>query len=625
MTSKRQMTSKPQINSQPQLNSRRRRSLILLLGSTLAIFAVLLAQQPASPSSPLAKFLPAGALLVLEAQNLSQLTTDWAASPEKTLWLDSDNYRSFSRSKLFLRLAKVYDEFTKAAGFAPDLRFLRTIAGDESALAIYDIGDLQFLYITQIPSARAMRSVLWQTRPDFEPRKAGGQTYYLRADPKTHRTVAFATSGDYLLLATADSLLATALTLASGPSDPAASPSVLAVNPSVLAVNSEPWYADLVSARPGRGELRLLMNMAPLTATPHFRSYWIQRNVTELKQYRAGVADLFRSPKAWREERLFLRRPDAPAPPAPAPPADQQPDSEQTSGIAQLIQLVPGDAGFYQAWARPTAADALNRLRAKLLAPRTAPVPRRTAAPTVATGPGRVGSEQALETRIDQAPPKFSSGVFSPGPLREWLATHPLEGMLQVESTRRAPGGIFVTSQTALVLAGSTDWDAAAARSALHRATAGLWTTANLGAQWTEATRNNVTFHQLDGLTPLAVAVKGRHILIANSPELLASLARRLDASQPAASPANPAIYQAGFRHSREQENYRRLMSHLDYPQIGRYQAVRNQGNAKREPAFFSESIASLSQVLSRFDSATVSVEDTGPSVTETIIYTRRP
>ena len=369
MTSKHPMTSKPQINSQPQINSRRR-SLILLLGSTLAIFAVLLAQSPTSLSSPLAKFLPTGALLVLEAHNLSQLTTDWAASPEKTLWLDSDNYRSFSRSKLFLRLEKVYNEFTKAAGFAPDLRFLRTIAGDESALAIYGIGDLQFLYITQIPSARAMRSVLWQTRLDFEPRKAGGQTYYLRTDPKTQRTVAFATFGDYLLLATNDSLLAGALTLASGAPEPA-------VSPPLLAVNNEPWYADLVSARPGRGELRLLMNMAPLTATPHFRSYWIQRNITELKQYRAGLADLFRSPKAWREERLFLRRPGA-----PAPPTEQQSTSEQSSGIAQLIQLVPGDAGFYQAWARPTAADVLNRLRAKLLAPRTPPVPHRTAAPS---------------------------------------------------------------------------------------------------------------------------------------------------------------------------------------------------------------------------------------------------
>ena len=57
----------------------------------------------------------------------------------------SANYAAFSRSRLFLRLEAAFDEFSTAAGAPPDMALLSDVAGAESALALYDIGKLEFL------------------------------------------------------------------------------------------------------------------------------------------------------------------------------------------------------------------------------------------------------------------------------------------------------------------------------------------------------------------------------------------------------------------------------------------------------------------------------------------------
>jgi len=82
------------------------------------------------------------------------------------------------------------------------------LPAERSVFALYDIGNLQFLYITYLPSAKSVQTTLWQTRSNFEPRSAGGVNFYLRRDPQSQREVAFAVSGDYLLLSTREDLMA---------------------------------------------------------------------------------------------------------------------------------------------------------------------------------------------------------------------------------------------------------------------------------------------------------------------------------------------------------------------------------------------------------------------------------
>ena len=163
-----------------------------------------------------ASLLPAGAALVLQAKDLSSIVADWNSSSEKAKWLASDNYAAFSRSRLFLRLTEAYGEFATAAGVPVDMTLVSDLAGGESALAIYDIGKLEFLYVTRMPLAKAMENALWRTRGTYEPRQAAGTPFYVRIDPESKRLVAFGVRDEYLLLATREDLLAGALALIAG-------------------------------------------------------------------------------------------------------------------------------------------------------------------------------------------------------------------------------------------------------------------------------------------------------------------------------------------------------------------------------------------------------------------------
>src|SRR5260370_4934604 len=229
----------------------------------------------------LTKYVPAGPLLYLEAKDFSSLLSDWNSSPQKRQWTQSDSYEVFSRSRLFLRLKGAGDQFAAAAGLPPDMKFLSQVSGEHSLLAIYDIGNLQFLYITYLPSAKSMETTLWQTRAKFEPRSAGGANFYVRRDPESQKEVAFAVSGDYLLLATREDLLAGALQLMSGSKN--------------RTVESEQWWSQSVAAAGAPGDLRMVLNLEKIVPSPYFRTYWVQQNITDLTQYSAAVSDFVRS------------------------------------------------------------------------------------------------------------------------------------------------------------------------------------------------------------------------------------------------------------------------------------------------------------------------------------------
>jgi hypothetical protein len=535
--------------------------------SLAALSALAVIQTSAPQAASLAGLLPAQALLVLEAKDFSALVRDWNGSAEKELWLKSDNFQVFSRSRLLLRLGDVQDQFAATAGFDADMALVQAVAGGESALAIYDIGNLEFLYVTRMPTAKAVETVLWQKRNDYQPRNAGGKPFFVRTDTKTHRTVAFAATDDYLLLATREDLLAGALQLMGGSGNSA---------------KAERWYDQATKAAGSPGELRLVLNMEDLLATPQFRSYWIQRNVSDLRQFRAGVVDLQRSAGEIREERVFVRTGETPA--------------AEKSNLNEVLALVPADAGLYQVWAKPTVDQAAQALERKVLAPRQF-------APTRASGSS--GDETNLEERIDETPLEDVGSRFQAPALRKLLEGAKLEAVLQLESSHALPGGVFVGHHAAVILVGASDWDGAAARTAIADAVARLWTSARLGAGWTEQKDGYLT---LDGLTRIAVAARGRNLIVADAPVTLA-------VSRGEAAVPSDAVYAAGFRHSRERANFVRMMRLLEKPPFPAGGAEEKQ---EREPMFFSDNLGSLSRTLGRVDSVSVVVRGGGQ---QTVLY----
>lgn len=553
-------------------------------------------QAAPAPARPLAEVVPAGPLLYLEAKDFSAIVRDWNASPEKEAWLKSDNLAVFLRSHLLLRLTDARNEFATAAGLPPDMALVSDVAGSESALALYDIGKLEFLYVTRLPSARAMENALWRARADYQPRSAAGSQYFVKVDPASRRTVAFAVSGDYLLLATREDLIAGALMLTAG--KPGA------------AVSSERWYDQSVKAAGPAGDLRLVMNLEGLIRTPHFRSYWIQNNTSDLRQYSAAVSDLHRSAGEYREERVFLRAQSTTA--TVSEGAAPSHESEEAA-VSALLPLVPDSCGLYRAWAAPKVDDAVALVERKILLPRTGTPPASKEAPGVYLSGGVVGSEADLETRIDEPPfPDVRAGVAA-APLQKLFQDAHLQALLQLQSTREVGG--FVATPSALVFMSASDWNPQAVKDALVPAIETLLSTSRLGLRWTDKKNGAVSYSELDGLTHLAVGVHGRFLVIAENSDSAAAL---LGSTSATPSPKG-ATYAAGFCHAGERENMLRMVRWMDFPSQPAEPTAEGAGG--REPAFFSQNMASFSSTFGRVESSSILVRDAGPTVSQTVVY----
>src|SRR6476661_819566 len=121
---------------------------------------------------------------------------------------------------------------------------------------------------------------------------------FARKDEQSGRVVAFAVADNYLILGTREDLVAGSLELMSGSKG--------------RTVSQEGWYTQaLAAAQTKAGDLRMALNMEKIAVTPHFRTYWIQQNITEMQSYGSAIADLYRDGATYREERVILPKKQA--------------------------------------------------------------------------------------------------------------------------------------------------------------------------------------------------------------------------------------------------------------------------------------------------------------------------
>jgi hypothetical protein len=575
----------------------------IAFGAAAFVLVALLAWAASKPQadtavSPFPGFMPRGALVYIEAKDFSSLLESWNDSPEKQQWLKSDDYEVFSRSRIFLRFADAQHEFAAAAGVPPDMNLLSQTAGKESAVGLYDIGKLEFLYITRLPSSAAMQSALWQARPKFESRSAGGVTFFVHTDAASGRTVAFAVADDYLLLATREDLIASSLQLIAGGADPK--------------LSGEDWYTQAVASAGRPGDLRMVLNMDKTAATPYFRSYWIQPNLKEMRGYSAAISDLHLSGSTYQEDRVLLPKPVDSAGAAPASSASAQSTAPAGSqAVADLLGLVPPDAGVYRATAAPTVDATLALLQTKILSPNAQAAETTKIAPAVNLTGGVVGSSGDLETRIDQAPLARPSAVDSSSDLRDLLSAAQIQGMLSFDSARSRPEDSLIDIRSTVILQAANDWDSNTVSAAFSHAVEQAATTQHLGASWGAAGASPNAYFEMDGLLPLRLAVRGKLLIVANNSEdTSAALAALQSRSQ-----AAPAIFAAGFRLAGQEPDLIHLSTALDQG------SSQGSSDSNSEPPFFSANLASLGRVLSGVDSESVVIRTSPGKILESVTY----
>ena len=554
-----------------------RRIAMIAIATLLAAGAVYGAFQVVAPvpSIALSSFVPQGALLSIESPDFAALLKSWNSSAEQRAWLTSDNYAAFSRSRLFSRLSDAQDQFATSAGLAPDMQFLQQVAGRQSIFAWYDIGNLQFLYITRMSAATAQQTELLKQRGKFELRKVGADSFYLRTQGEPERTVAFAVHGDYLLLATREDLMANALQLMQHPGD--------------AALHGDPWYATAVAAAVPSGRtlpaLRMTLNLARILPTPYFRSYWIQQNMTELKAYSSAVSDLYLTKQNFREERILI--PSAPDMAVPA------------ADLSPVLQLLPAGAGVYRATAQPSGTQIIDALRDKILSRAPSSYRDQHLAPVADLSAENVGSVSDLDTRIDTLPVPQQPLAAAFAPLQALVdASHP--SAMLIYSSTRTPGAdrvasdpFFLPVHNVVALASNVPWDSAAIQSALTEALSFRLAVGRSDLTWQSHQQAGVEWFELNGLQTVAFAVQGNRLILATDSE---ALLQSLDAN--AAVKPITASSIAGFNHTAERVHLSRLTSLLDHT----VSAPQDEDSA---PAFFSRNMVSLSNTFQSLDSET--------------------
>jgi hypothetical protein len=587
--------------------------LLIISTSALAIALAVWAAVPVlGHKQVLAADLPPGALLTIESPDFAALLHSWNASPEQATWFKSANYSAFTNSRLFSRLGDAQGEFegvaSGSAGFGSE--FLQQVAGRESIFAWYDISKLEFLYITHLPTGQTAKVELLQQRGKFSRRESGDTSFYVKtsagggdkdAGPSSPRTVAFATRGDWLILGTREDLVANTLLLMQKEGSSGETQSSAA---------TEGWYAAAEAAGPTtHGELHMLLDLQRITATPAFRTYWVQQNVTDTRQYRAAVVDLYREPHSFREERVLL-------PNATTDDASSQPD------LAAIEALVPARAGVYRATASPQPETALATLDEKLLTRATTSSVHSTAAPAADLNITHPGSTADLETRIDTVSATPEPASAATAPLLSALQSADLTSMLTIDRTDPpSPGGLFVPIRSAVILRSANPWDSTQLQTALHTALRSHLTIGTLGLAWTSVDNPGGAYFSLGSTHPFTLFVDGNTAILTNDATLMTDiLARR---QTPSATP-QPATLIAGFRHTQERASFSRLSASLSYTSAssGPAAVAADDTADDKAPDFFNGTVGSLSTAFSSLATERMVERRDGPLTHQTVVYT---
>jgi hypothetical protein len=567
--------------------------LTTILLAFIAAFAAV--AQFVAASRELASFFPDDALLYLQAKDFGALLKDWNNSEEKRRWIKGSDYESFSRSRLFQRLGGAQSEFATAATIATDVPFLSSVAGRESGLALYDIGNLEFVYVTHMSEAQAQTTPLWQVRDKFELRTEGGAQFYVREDQQSNRTAAFAVRNGWLILGTRADLVAGVLDRMQ-----------LAAT---RGLPDEPWYADAVKqAQSSSQDLRMVLNLERIVPSPYFRSYWVQRNVTEMKQYRAAICDMHRGSHQYIEDRLLLRK-----------TANNGPLSE---GAASLMVLVPSDAIFASAQMSPSMDRVISEMRENVLELRPAQAQAVWSAPANVSVEN-TGNASQFEERIDAAP-VIAKQTNPYQPLSILLGTMQPAAMLKTYVTRAKPDAMFVGVDSAIVLQAASSWSEEAVKSALVSAIRPALTVSQLGVSWISHSGEAGSYATLDGQISLAIAVRKHLLYLSTSAPLMQEMLAK--DQQSITSDSAGVTYIATFRHaSQEQQAFQKIAARLDAGHgVSNGQAGAGDSPADTNggaPAFFSGNAASLSKMFGDVTSERVEERDKGAQVEQKVIY----
>jgi hypothetical protein len=525
--------------------------------------------RPLAEQFRLARLFPRGALVYLQVRDLSALLRRWLASPIRKRFYESKGFEAFSKSRIYLKLEARKKDIERAVGFGLSEELLATIWGGASAISIYDIGNTELMFVTEV--RRAVLAALFKQLTRFQEQTANGVTYYsaefVTDEGRLSQQFCFAYARGRLIATTSERLMIMALSI-KGQED------------SLLGQISEAAsrIADFSAS-----DLTLWADVSRLTANRYFKNYWIYGNASELSKIESGLVDLRLAADGIVERRWFVAKSDLP---------NRRLTVEQ---LRSLLGFVPEDAHLASAEAETDAAT-LSQMASRALLPKLPPEtepPREVAAvdQTRDRHEGRIGRPLRLDSRFDsdidddQAPTASKAKRAAAEPQRDQFAERlePIlaacrpSGHCQIVRSISDPEDPFIRFERAIVIQTREAFDSAALEQIIAEEAKSRLMLAGtkLTLEWKSAGSVRYLEQPLFEMSP-AYAIAGRYIILASSQKMAREVA---GAARGAPAPEAGAGYYAIVRIGRAMLHFQGLMSKLE---------------AASEEKYFSEDLSSL-------------------------------
>jgi hypothetical protein len=579
----------------------------------------------ASRGFDLASDFPRGAIVYAQFKDLPAAIKQWDESPLKERYLNSVNYQKMWSRHLANKLFSRWEEFNEATGFSLSLSAFGAVADNRAAIAVYDIGRLDLVVIAPLSDAKFAATQFFQNKGNFEESEApGGAIYYVsdvEADKgRQKQQIGFAQLKGRFVLATSEKLLLRAIANIGANIGGHAEKDRMTDEPSfqTLSKSTTPHF------------MTVWVNQTQLNDDWYFKRYWAMRNAEDLKHFRAGIFDLELQDDRWVERREFLLDGRAPNPGAAL--------SKQS--LEQIERIIPSDAPFAQIRAVGGGQnEAVEIVRDALFDGKidAAKGKRHRGWSHYYGSDFEVADEEGDSnggSRYSYLSDDYNLDVDDPDAAGERGAgeiddaairlkgvekfSSALGSALQAASPSVAAkiaephaveGPLFAEFRRAAIIA--LDNPPALERAALERAITGLAASrlmiagAPASFEWNDRSANGAEWREMR-LPMLGRAVgyglRGRHLIMSNDTELLASLMTGVQSKRDMQTPS-PVHELTVIRLSERRTAFDQIFAKLDEPRIKAYWKERRGEEVKQigpnEPSmeFFSGEIAGLLDV----------------------------
>lgn len=303
-----------------------RHLIITALALSLALIYAAFSSADDAPFA-LADDMPRGALIYAEAADLLSLIERWESSEFKDRYLSSQSFEELGRRHLGLKLASRWQEFSEAAGIPIDLAMIAGFGNKRAAVALYDIGKLEFVFVAPL-SAQAFEGIrLLQAGNRFSWEERAGGFYAFRvpveADSgRQKQELLFTYHEGRFVLATSENLLVRTLANIDG-------------KPGKDRLSDTTSFRLLAGQAP-RGELTVWADQAALRSDYYFKRYWLLPDEGSLADIRAGIFVFSAEESALVERRIFL------------PEAGVTVKIPMADRISEMLRYLPPDSPFYR-------------------------------------------------------------------------------------------------------------------------------------------------------------------------------------------------------------------------------------------------------------------------------------